>query len=252
MISIAVIWAVGLLPLILFLVIVLSQSSFINHVKMIRLHLHNNEKIFQKVILNSYMMKYWKLRYWIFTALTILLVVITTAYIPIAILFVYQTFKFVNEDIDNIGKVVNTGIPLVLLILSCFFSGVVVWTIFREIYAWNKDMQGWELVENENQVSYHQYLLNNVSKREFPAKIKLHKIQINNRQTTLAYRTSDLMKLSSSKRSLWYKEGKILFDTFVDYNQVVIQDKIIDETDFVSKLLSLVKLLDKDFETKTR
>ncbi|MFV8515639.1 hypothetical protein [Mycoplasma sp. Z244B] len=252
MIPIAAIWVIGLLPFLAFIVLVLAQAKFINHVKINRLHLHNNEKMLQRVILNQNLYKYWKMRFVIFTIITVIITSITVAYTPIAFIFVAQIFQEVNKNNDQIEKITLTGIAVVLWLLDVFFTGLLIWTIYREIYAWNKEMNAWNLAENPEAKTFYEYLKDCESKKEFPAKVKTNKIHFFNRKTTLAYETCNLEKLANSKHKPEYIEGKLLFDTFVDYSQILIEERTVEETDFVTKLLNLLERNDKNFVSKKR
>ncbi|MFV8478929.1 hypothetical protein ACNQ13_00900 [Mycoplasma sp. VS428] len=252
MIPIAAIWVIGLLPFLAFIALVLAQAKFINHVKINRLHLHNNEKMLQRVILNQNLYKYWKMRFVIFTIITVIIASLTVAYTPIAFIFVAQIFQEVNKDNDQIAKITQTGVAVVLWLLDVFFTGLLIWTIYREIYAWNKEMNAWNLAENPEAKTFYEYLKDCESKKEFPAKVKTNKIHFFNRKTTLAYETCNLEKLANSKHKPEYIEGKLLFDTFVDYSQILIEERTVEETDFVAKLLNLLERNDKNFVSKKR
>ncbi|MFV8459224.1 hypothetical protein [Mycoplasma sp. 005V] len=252
MIPISVIWIMGLLPFLAFIVLVLVQAKFINHVKINRLHLHNNEKMLQKVILNLNLYKYWKMRFVIFSIITATLVLLTIVYTPIAFIFVSQVFQYVDKNQGQIEKITQTGIAVVLWLLDVFFTGLLIWTIYREIYAWNKEMNVWNLQENPEAKSFYEHLVECKSKKEFPNKVKLGKIHFFNRKTTLSYETCNLEKLANGNKKQWYIEGRILFDTFIDYSQILINDRTVEDTDFVAKLLNLLERNDKNFSTKKR
>ncbi|MHA3786452.1 hypothetical protein [Mycoplasma sp. Z244C] len=253
MIPLWLIWVMGLFPFLAFVVVVITNAKFINHVKINHLHLHNNEKMLDKVILNQNMFKYWKIRFWILTALVIMIASVTIAYTPIAFIFISQIFQEINKDADKVSQITQTGVAVVLWLLDCFFTGLLLWSIWRELFSWYKEMNIWNLKENSEAKSFYEFLKYNESKRDFPAKVKLTKIHFFNRKTTLSYVTVDLTKLANSKRyKPWYKEGKILFDTFLDYNQILIEDRTVEETDFVAKLLNLLERNDKNFISKKR
>ncbi|WLP85896.1 hypothetical protein [Mycoplasma seminis] len=259
MIPDVVIWILGALSLIIFFAIVLSQAKFINHVKMIYLHVNTNEKMLDKVILNSNMKKFWDYKFWLFSIIVGLQSVVSITFIVLGIIYIPQVFRVLNEtqQDDLTHKITLTGIDAVLILMNGFFTFILLFTIYKYIFLWNKVMNKWNINENAEQVSYYEYLKNKVTTKEFPAKVKLNKLAFKSRQSTLTYRTSNLEKLASSKHSLWYKEGKILFQTFSDYNQIYIfgnDDKTINinDTDFVAKIITLTSGIDKEFANKKR
>ncbi|MEA4191102.1 hypothetical protein [Mycoplasma sp. 2248] len=228
--------------LLLFASIAITYGNFINHAKMNAVHFQNNEKFFNSYKIDERMNKYWNFHYIMLIILISLQFIFNVFAICLASVYFLKDFLGTNTD-KGITRITNLLIIIALILMNGYFSYLLFKNFIVVARVWHKTMRAWEIIDiTEEHKDLADYFYSKISTKEFPKKMKLDKLIIKNRATTLSYRLPNFTKLyKNAILPKWFKEGKVLYYALFDTQYVNVDSMHVDDTNVVESLYQLIK-----------